>query len=91
MDILAKLMALPGMVLKFLSGKKTYMIGLSMILMALGGELSALASMDSTMDLLNMIKEGANNPHVKMFLEGLAIMTGRAAIEKMSAPAEPKA
>lgn len=83
MDKLMKLMQLPGMIVAFISGKKTYMVGLAMMLMALSGELSALSNMDSAMDLLNMLKDGANNPHVKLFLEGLAVMTGRAAIAKL--------
>lgn len=84
---ISMLLELPGKVIIFLSGKKTYMVGLAMMLMALAGELNALANVHSVMDLWALIKAGASDPNAKAFLEGLAIMTGRAAVAKLETPA----
>lgn len=80
-----KLLAFPGQLLEWLSGKKTYMVGIAMCFSALAGELNTLANMNSVMDLLALVKAGASDPNIQMFLQGLAIMMGRAAISKVQA------
>lgn len=79
-----KLLAMPGKLLAWLDGKKTYLAGAAMCCAALAGELTTLTNMHSLMDLLALVRAGASDPNVAMFLQGIAVMTGRAAISKMA-------
>lgn len=77
------LLSAPGKIVALLSGWKTYMVGASMMLLALSGQLTALSNVTSIMDLLAMAKAFSSDPNMKMLLEGLAIITGRNAIAKL--------
>ena len=80
---MSNLLALPGKIVALLSGKKMYLTGLAMCLAALSGELNALAGVKGILDLVNLLKVGAGDPNIVLFLQGVAVLTGRAAISKL--------
>ena len=80
-----KILTFPMKAYAWFDGKKTYAVGWSMILIALGGCLSSLASTQNPWDVMKLLANGASDPNVRMLLEGCAILTGRQAIGKVGA------
>jgi hypothetical protein len=84
MDLM-KILTFPAKAYTWLNGKKTYCVGWSMVFIALGGCLGSLANTQSSWDLMKLLSNGASDPNIRMLLEGMAILTGRQAIGKVSA------